>query len=329
MATPFSPSEKRSFLLFLGVFIVVFILLLRGDNSNNYAVCAIIMGLFGFFRLSFLLEYKLKGAPGFLTLPSRLIFGLHHAEDQHKKDIWKRLQSKEVFIFMMCCALYATWLLWCSFSDLSFVKFSEEITIFFEKDVPALPVFSYLNIYIIMDHILFMILAIVIIFLSFSYGEGLSSFKYACGFTLFIFIGLFLWIAVTSDFILSLPPFYTSLIQGIGFGKADIIYQSQPDIFLYPLTGLFKNYLEGGLIGLSLFYTMFGLIFMQFVKSVSSINAVPFRHNLWGGVGLFCLFVMFIVNAVFITPPFIDAFNIMGLMVVGLCWGALLPVNKA
>lgn len=322
-------AEKRSFFLFIGVLFLVFIFLVKVDDPLFLSLGAIIIGLFGFLRLTYLLEYKIANIPAFLSLPSRLIFGLHQAEDAHKKKIWAIFQQKEILILIAFGLFYILWFLYCSFTQNNGTDFPREISIFFEKDMPALLPFSYLNIYEVVRHILSLNLYVLVLFLSLSYGPALSYFKGIFLILFGVFLFLFGWLLIQSDLILSLPPFYTMLIEGIGFGQADVMYQSQPEIFLYPLTGLFKNYLEGGMVGLLLFYALHGVIaaalLTQFLKNVDDV--IPALRKLWGGIGLFCLFLLFMTHVILSAPPFIQAFQILGYGLVGMCWGAAYPTE--
>lgn len=330
MASSLIATEKRSFFLFIAILLFVLILLINNAHPWSLSLGAIIMGLFGFFRLTYLLELKVANMPVFLSLPSRLIFGLHQAEDQHKENIWAIFQQKEILIVIAFGFLYASWFLYCSFINNDGLNLPRDVSIFFEKDMPALLSFSYLNIYGVVQQILLLNLFALVLFLSLSYGLVLPYFK-----TLFLllfgaFILLFGWIVIQSDLVLSLPPFYTVLIEGVGFGKADLIYQSQPEIFLYPLTGLFKNYLEGGLVGLLLLYALHGtvatLLLKRFFKDTESGEPL---QKLWSGAGLVCLCLLFINHIILSPPPFIATFHALGLSLVGLCWGAGSQKNKA
>ncbi len=314
--------EKRSFYLFIVVLIVVFTFLLSDAHPSFLSLGAVMMGLFGFFRLTYLLEYRLINMPAFLSLPSRLIFGLHQAEDQHKKNIWKLFQQKEIFLFILLGFFYGVWFLYCSFSHDAGENLPHEIAVFFETDMPALLPLSYLNMYEVIRHILYFNLFALILFLSLSYGAALPYFKGIFLLLFGIFMFLFGWLLVQSDLILSLPPFYTLLIEGIGFGKAEIIYQSQPDIFLYPLTGLFKNYIEGGLVGLFLLYALHGVMAVSLLTIFFDEKYACQTQRLWSGAGLFCLVLLLVTHITLSAPALINAFQALGFALIGLCWGA-------
>lgn len=321
MAPPIFPAEKRSFLMFLGVVFVICCLFLMNGKAEALSLCGVLIGFFGFFRLTFLLEEKGQEV-SILTLPARLIFGLSASENQYKKTVWQCLQNKEVLIWFLIGFLYVSWLIYCSFT-LSFSLSSEE-PIFFVKNIPDGSIFSYLNIYEVVRGVLSASILGLVIFLSITYGVSVFFFKKTFFILFLLFIIAFGFIILKSDLIFSLPPFYTSLFQGVGFGKADLIFNNQPDIFIYPPTEIFKRYLEAGLIGIILFYAAQSVALYSFIHYFVTDNA----PKLWAGCGLFCLFLIFIVDSFIIAPVALEPFKVLGFTLLGLCWGASISHHK-
>lgn len=311
MIAPLSAAEKRSFLLYILVILITSACSFFG--TAGLALAALTVGLFGAFRLTYFFEGHIKNIPPFLSLPARLLFGLVEKEQGYKKNILHRLIQKDIIIWFMIGLLYMGWIIFCGL----YVIPHSDIAQIFEKDLPIIPALSYLNIYHTIEGIIWLSLIGLIIFLAFTYAQSEIILKFSFFFFIPLFGILFLFNLWHSYFIFSLPPLYTTLIQGIGAGKSDLIFTNQPDIFLYPPTEIFMRYIESGLIGIILFFGLFLVPTAAFIRKISYPKTSLF-YPLCGFAILLCLFIN---DSFLIDPPILRPLQIVGLTLIGLAWG--------
>jgi len=306
-----SASEKRSFFLYLFVLIVCAVSVSFGQSG--FALCAVILAFFGLFRLAYLFEQHLKNFSHFLSLPSKILFGLSEKEEEHKKNILKTLQRKDIITFFGIGFLYVLWIIFCGLHVIS----QEEISNIFQKDIPNIPTFSYLNTYETVQGVVWIGIVALIIFSSISFSQSKFFLKIGMIIMMPIFLLLLCYVLWKADFIFSLPPLYTALMQGIGAGKADLLFSHQGDIFLYLPTGLFMRYIEVGLIGLMLFFAIFLIPAFYFLKNIVSASSTDFYFLSGLGV-ILCLFA---VDCFLISPELILPLQMIGFSIVGMAWG--------
>jgi hypothetical protein len=308
-------SEKRSFLLYL--FIVCFSICCLFFGTVGLSLVSVTLGFFGFFRLIYFLEGHIKNIPSFMTLPGKILFGLSEKESDYKKHILKRLQQKDILFWFICGVLYTGWVIFCGLN----IKSHDDISIIFKKDLTVVMGLSYLNIYETFHGIVWICISGLILFLALTYSQSKSFLKNSFIFFLPLFVGLsFLlgwYVFQKNNFVFSFPPFYTGLIQGIGIGKADLIYTYQKDIFLYPPTDLFKRYIEVGLVGIILFFILFLIPFLMFLKNIIRQET----HAFYSFCASLVLLSLVIIDSFVIDPVLLRPLQIIGLTLVGLVWG--------
>lgn len=308
-----SVLEKRNFFIFIMIAVLITVLFfIQGNHQIILSVSGLVLGFLGLFRLIYLIEEKMKNIPSILTLPARLLFGLDKSEEAYKEKIIKRFQFKEIIIWFLIGFFYVLWALYCSFREVSF----EQITTLFQKDLPFISAFSYLNSYNVLLSLISICIFGITIFLSVSYTQNQKLIKNAVLFLFFIFFSMAFVQFLQADFVNSLPPLYTALTQGIGWGKADLIFTYRPDIAVYPPTELFKRYIETGLIGAFLFYASFLPILISMVYGVMKRS----RESIFSLVGLCVLLILFVTDSL-IWPSFLtEPIKILGFVLIGLCW---------
>lgn len=306
-----SASEKRSFFLYLFVLIICAISVSFGQSA--FSLCVVILGFFGLFRLAYLFENNLKKLSYFSSLPSKILFGLSENEEEHKKNILKTLRRKDIIMFFGIGFLYVLWVVFCGIHIIA----QEEISSIFQKDIPNISAFSYLNVYETMRGVAWFGVLALIIFISISFSQSKLCLKTGIILMTPIFLLLLCYIIWKADFIFSLPPLYTALMHGIGAGKADLLFSHQANIFLYPPTELFMRYIEVGLIGLMLFFAIFLIPAFYFLKNILSAHAVDFYLLL----GLGVIFSLFAVDCFLINPAPVRPLQMIGFLIVGMAWG--------
>jgi len=306
-----SATEKRFFFLYL--FIICISAISVSFGQSGLALSAVILGFFGFFRLTYLLEEQIKNMPSFLSLPSKILFGLSEKEESYKNNIFKVLQQRDVMGFFIISFFYMAWVIFCGVHMIS----QEKVSNIFQKDIPTIPALSYLNLYETMQGIIGFSMIGMVVLLSMTFSQSKIFLKIMVVFLMPIFLILLIYNFWQSDFIFSLPPLYTALMQGIGAGKAEILFTHQGDIFLYPPTELFMRYIEVGLIGLILFFALCVIPAFYFLKNIISPGVADFY--LLSGFGvLLCLFA---VDCFLIGPELTHSLQIIGFSIVGMAWG--------
>lgn len=314
-----SATEKRFFFLYLLIVFIVAVTVSLGQTG--LALSALILGFFSFFRLTYLLEGQIRKMPIFSSLPSKILLGLGEKEESYKNNIFKTLQQKDVMSFSAIGFLYALWVIFCGVHRVS----QEEVSNIFQKDIPAIPALSYLNIYETMQGVIELSIIGLLVLLSMTFSQSKIFLKIMITFSMPIFVMLLIYILLQSDFIFSMPPLYTALMQGIGAGKADILFSHQSDIFLYPPTELFMRYIEVGLIGLILFFSICVIPAFYFFKNIMLFGVIDF--HVLSGFGVFlCLFA---VDCFLINPELTHSLQIIGFSIVGLAWGSKITAENS
>lgn len=321
MPITLSAIEWRSFFFFITLFLVSFVLLFfENQNVIFLALVAQLLGFFGLFRLAYFID-EVQSMPRFVSLPARLLFGLSEAEEQYKKQVLHRLQKTDIYIWLGVGFLYLIWLMICCFNVFS----SSEISNLFERDVPVVPALSYINMYETLRGISFIGIIALISFLSLTYSQHQKFLK--CGLIIFlpVFIMAYIFEMLNVQFVFTLPPFYTSLIQGIGLGKGALLFDAQPDIFITSPTSLFMRYIETGLVGVMCFYALFVPIIFMFFRALLRSTG----QNYTALIGFIVLGLLFALDSFVVQPEYYKSLVLLGQAVVALCWGACLKPDKA
>lgn len=103
----FNIQEQRSLLSFVALTLITSFIFILNLNTNIYmGFLAAVWGFFGFYRYIYFHENFNLTLPAVLTLPSRILFGLHEQKERQVKNSINRFLQKDVLIFFILSVIY-------------------------------------------------------------------------------------------------------------------------------------------------------------------------------------------------------------------------------
>lgn len=310
-------NERRSFLFFLFLILVTaFVMGQGGLMTSALGVLGIVWGVFGFFRLIYLLQNNSQNTAHILNLPSRILFGMDAQALQRRDSVLARLTYGDVRFWFIGLAVFCLWALFCTLSPDNIPL----VTQLHAKQNAVLGdgVLYYSNYYNITQSFTRYGIIAIIIFLSLSYSLSRTNIRWAY-FTLvpLFFIGVVYVVFSLGWAGLPLLPVIDSF-KGGGIGQSFIV-----DILSRPLmeqfgTGLFRRYIELGWVGAYGVYMLFIPAFYMLLRMMFN----PVRSTLKPFLALIIMLCLGALDIFWVFGDFPLALLVLGLPLIALCWGA-------
>ncbi len=308
-------DERRSFLLFL--ILVLFSTIIFSLPSVSPFVLgglSLLWGVFGLARFLFLYQRQDRKISFFLSLPSRILFGLGREQDEKKKEILNRLSRADIIFFFVTGMFYIIWVLYCSLYPVEIASFE---MFHQQQDMLLGTPFLIAPIYNLMASFSFFVLIGVITFVA-------LSFSHIYGDVRSILLSLFPFFLVGFIISIFLLPKATGTywqidltLGGAGIGKGDLMDIFNSSMMRTAGSFLFRRFIEVGLLGSGLVYVLFLPAFLLMVKNLR----VKKRTLLAPAIGLLTLCLLLVLDTLLIAHPLVKGVGVLGWCIVILCWG--------
>jgi hypothetical protein len=313
-------QERRSYIAFLFFLVITaLVITLSPHETLHYGLLSVFWGLFGFLRLAYLLENKFQNFSSILHLPTQILFGITNEENDMRGFVMRRLERLDIIYWFGIALCFIIWALYCSFDPTNIGGLKVEKFYSINSEMLSPPKAS--TLFLVMMAMVQYSLIGIILFLALTYSHSRLAVAWALKSIIplfFILLGLsFLLIPMAQPIHFD---WFTS-IKGGGIGVDNMMSDTAPEMMQEHGTGLFRRYMNLGIIG------AFG-VYLAFVPACYLLLRNLFdskRGIIRPLVGVVILLVLLTVDVFFIAAaPFLNALMLLGFASLGLCWGAAL-----
>lgn len=316
-------DESKSFLIFI-IFILVTFLTVTFTKELHFAlgILGVLWGAFGFFRLIHLSSNQYKNLPKIVSLPAQILFGLAQQQDKKITTILQRLAQADVILWVCGGVVFVLFALFCSFfpTEISVIKtlhLKQEILVDF-------PIQNQTDMFAVMEGLSFYGIAAIVIYCALSFSQSSTNIRWAIYSLLPVFIiaAIYIFAFLPVADVILWPDL--KVLKGGGLGQANIMDVLLPKMMGESGTGLTRRFTELGASGAYGVYILFIPAFVVLVRALFDRNNIFFKPL----IGLSCLFLMAVLDALWISAPIIQGLMMMGLCLVSLCWGSVMSQKQ-